>query len=65
MQAFPERHALVTLRFDGRYVQSWSTYSRILGVDEGELTRLLAPLFQLQLALKLDKVQSAALALVS
>lgn len=64
MQAFPGRTDIASLQFDGSYAQAWSTYSRMLGIDEGELARALAPLFQLQLALKLDGVQSAALALV-
>ena len=64
MQAFPGRADIAILQFDGSYAQAWSTYSRMLGVDEVELARLLAPLFQLQLALKLDGVQSSALALI-
>ena len=63
-QAFPARTEIASIRFDGSYAQAWSTFSRMLGIDDAELARVLAPFFRLDLALRLDAVESAALALV-
>jgi hypothetical protein len=63
-RAFPGRHDVASVRFDGSYAQAWQTFARMLGIDDAELARVLAPIFKLELAPRLDSVESGALVLV-
>jgi type II secretory ATPase GspE/PulE/Tfp pilus assembly ATPase PilB-like protein/CheY-like chemotaxis protein len=64
VQAFPNRQDVEAVRFDGSYAQAWQTFARMLGIDDAELARVLAPLFKLELAPRLDSIESGALVLV-
>jgi type II secretory ATPase GspE/PulE/Tfp pilus assembly ATPase PilB-like protein/CheY-like chemotaxis protein len=64
VQAFPNRQDVEAVRFDGSYAQAWQTFARMLGIDDAELARVLAPIFKLELAPRLDSIESGALVLV-
>ncbi len=64
VEAFPNRHDVASVRFEGSYSQAWQTFARMLGVDDSELARVLAPIFKMEPAQRLDSVESSALALV-
>ena len=64
VQAFPGRHDVASVRFEGSYAQAWQTFARMLGVDDLELARVIAPIFHLPLAGPLDAIESGALVLV-
>lgn len=64
VQAFPSRADVASVRFEGSYAQAWQTFARMLRMDDADLARVLAPTFGVELAQRLDSVESIALTLV-
>ena len=61
-QAFPDRRDIAALNFDGTRAQAWQAIARLLAIDEAQLARKLAPVFQVELAGSLEAADPAVLA---
>jgi type IV pilus assembly protein PilB len=61
--AFPERSDVARLEFDGSVAQAWQAFARLLALDETQLARAMAPIFDVEPAGPLD-AEPEALALI-
>jgi type IV pilus assembly protein PilB len=64
ISAYPSHRELAEIKFEGNLAQAWQAFARLLAIAPEEMVQAVAAQYGVPVAVALDKVESAALALI-